>query len=79
MLIETGDVFGTSEMKLDQVSYRQFSVQCLQDSQFIVLTLKDLIEMRVEFPEVARDLLKDQFIQQWLLTQVKERALKLLA
>ena len=57
---------------------RRFTVQCIEEAEFIMLTLDQLEELRGAFPEVYDDIFANQDYTLWLTLRAKQRALDLL-
>ena len=57
---------------------RKFTVQCIEEAEFIMLTLDQLEELRGAFPEVHDDIFANQDYMLWLTLRAKQRALELL-
>jgi len=82
-------VYNNSKNKEDQLEepeeelssksmLRKFTIQCIEDSQFIMLSVENLNSMKIEFPEIYEDIFVNKDQKMWLTLQLKLRAHELL-
>ena len=45
--------------------FRKFTVQCIEEAEFIMLSLDMLVELEIQFPEVYEDIFNDQEYMLW--------------
>ena len=53
--IEAGAAKGQAISRM----FRKFTVQCIEEAEFIMLSLEQLEELEIQFPEVYEDIFKN--------------------
>ena len=57
---------------------RQFTIQCIQISQFITISIENLNSLKIEFPEIYEDIFEDNKRNLYMTLELKGRAHMLL-